>query len=1072
MIMKRLYSSMKAASVACALLFSSLGALAQETSVSGTVRDEAGNGMPGVNVVVKGTTTGTATDGSGGYRLSVSGPNAVLVFTFIGYATQEVTVGNRTAVDVTMSPDVQTLQELVVTGYTTQQKKDISGSVAIVDTRDMKKIASSNFADQLQGKVAGVQIATSGDPGSAQFVRIRGIGTINNNEPLYVIDGVPVQNEANMNFLNPSDIETMQVLKDAAAASVYGARAANGVVVITTKKGRGKTKLNVDFWTGIQTPGKEPELANPDELLQINQGLAAGAGIPFASNFYINQGGTWILPDYAVRGGGFIGGALEGDPAADPSKYYLNPDPNGDASLNYQISRTNKSGTDWFKETFNSAPVTNFQISASGGSDKGNFFISGNYMDWQGIMIHNEYTRYQTRMNASFNITDNIRIGENINIAYQTQVGSMGNPNEGSALSNAYRMPQIIPVYDINGYFAGPAAVPSNAGNPVAQQFRSEAGSSAHSFRTTGDIYGEVDFLKNFTFTTKFGLDYGSGPGTYYSYRNYEATEVNASNSLYQSYYNNRNWVFYNVVNYAKEFGDHNLNVLVGTEARSAFYEGFNASGAKLAFGDDPFYRTLGNTQGGTYSIGSYKGENKMQSYFLNVNYSLMDKYLFSGVLRRDGSSKFINNRWGTFPAASFGWRLSKETFMADISAINDMKFRVSYGATGNNETGTGDYPGFSNFGTDIATSSYDINGTGNTVVSGFNQTSTGNPDLKWETTYLFNVGVDATVFDKFDATVEYFNRTTKDMIYAVELPLENGSVGRLNQNIGEMVNKGMEFSLTYRGTAGTDLSYNIGFTGTTYKNEVVKLEANENTFIRSGGSRIGDITYTTAGEPISNFYGFIADGIWTEDPAGVLTTPGDAKQGRMRFRDLNGDGAITSEDETFIGSPIPSFIMGLNLTANFKNFDFTAYLNGVYGVEIFNFMKYFTHFPAFQANYSKEMLYNAGTTNPVLDRNDNYSAQRSSFYVEDGSYTRLRNLQIGYTLPAATVSRIGLSRLRVYFQAQNLLTFSNYSGLDPDVTISNITEGYASGRDQSLGVDYGRYPWTKSFIFGVNIEL
>ena len=1070
--MKKLYSKAKRLVLLFVWLACSHAVLAQERVVTGTVKDENGGTMPGVNVLVSGTSNGTVTDASGKFSISV-GSGARLSFSFIGYTSQEVAVGSSTTLNVSMKTDVTELVEVVVTGYASQQKRDITGSVAVVDIKDMTKIASSNFGDQLQGKVAGVQVGTSGDPGSSQMVRIRGVGTINNNEPLYVIDGVPVQSEANMNFLNPNDIESMQVLKDAASASIYGSRAANGVVVITTKKGKaGNSKLNIDYFMGSASMGpKTPGIANPAELLEINKQLAAGAGSAFASNFYVNQGGgNFALPDFFTRTGGYATGATQ----VDPAKYYLNPDPNGDASVNYLIAKANKEGTDWFKEVFKPATQQSFQLSASGGSDKGNYFFSANYYDHNGILIENYYKRYQVRMNSTYNIKEKIRVGQTLNIAYQTTQGSVGNPNEGSAIKNAYAMPQIVPVYDINGYFAGPAALPSNASNPVAQQTRAAANKGNHSFRVTGNVFAEVDILKNFTAKTSFGLDYGVGFNQFYGFRNFDATEVNSSNRLDQSAYNNRNWVWFNTLAYNKEFGDHKVTGLIGSEAKHIFYEGLNGGGAKLTFGDDPYYRLLGNTDSKSYTIGSYKGENKTFSVFAQGNYSFADKYLVSATIRRDGSSRFLNNQYGIFPAASLGWRLTKESFMANMDAINELKLRVSYGVLGNNEAG--DYPGFNNYGTSPGLASYDINGTGNSVVPGFEQTSTGNPNLRWESTKLFNIGLDATLIDNLDLTVEYFDRKTEDMIYGVTLPFTGGQVGFLQQNIGTMQNRGLEMALTYRGKAmGGDLSYSIGLNGTTIKNEVLNLDANSNSFVRSGGSRIGDITYTKAGLPISQYYGFIADGLWTnqsEINTTLFEAVGDAKVGRIKFRDLNSDGQINSDDETFIGSPLPKLLLGLNLNASYKGFDFTLFLNGSYGQKLYNFMKYFIDFPAFQGNYSKDMLYEAGKSLPVLDRNDNYSPQRSSIYVEDGSWTRLRNLQVGYTLPTSTLTKVGFDKVRVYLQGQNLFTITKYSGLDPDVTISNITEGFAGRRDLSLGVDYGRYPWARTIILGVNLGL
>ncbi|MEY2586265.1 MAG: hypothetical protein RLY11_114 [Bacteroidota bacterium] len=1058
------------------MLAAFLGMLASATyaqkKLTGRVTGgDTGGALSGATIKVKGASTAVTTGVDGSYSITVPN-NSTLQVSFVGYDAQEVKVGESSVLNIVLQTAQSALQTVVVTGYGSQERRSITGSVAVVDTKEMTKYAASNIADQLQGKVPGVQMSTSGDPGSSAFVRIRGIGTINNNEPLYVIDGVPVQNESNINFLNPNDIESIQVLKDAASASIYGSRAANGVIVITTKKGKsGTSKLAVDIYYGNQTPSKIPSTLSPLQFLEVQQKLAAGQGIPFTSNIYIKQGGTWVLPDYAVRG---LGGFLAGNPAVDPAKYNLNLDPTGGGVGDYLILQTNKAGTNWFKEVFQPAWQKNYQISASGGSDKGQFFFSGNVYDHNGIMINNQYRRYQTRVNSTYNIGKRIRVGENLNIAYQTTRSSVGNPNEGSPLISTYGMPQLVPVYDIRGNFASPANFNSNVANPVADLTRARDNAQGHSFRVTGSVFGEVDLADFLTWKTSYGLDYNSGPGQYYGTRRYEATEGNTNpNSLQNSYFLNRNWVAYSTLNFKKSFGDHRLNALVGYEAKQSYYEGFNAGGSQLAF-DNYNYRLLQNVNPATFYMGSYRGEHNVVSQFATASYSYNDKYLASATVRRDGSSRFVENKYGVFPSGSLGWRISKEKFMDNVSFINDLKLRASYGILGNNEVG-GDYPGYSNFATSLGTANYDINGTGNSNVTGFEQTSTGNPKLKWEKSAVTNIGFDASLSGGWNVMVEWYNRKTTDMIYNVELPLELGAVGRQAQNIGSMKNTGVDFSLSYAKRVNKDFNFNVGVSGSTVKNTVLQLEANSNTFIRSGGSRIGDITYTKAGLPISQFYGYVQQGLWKSDAdiAKVLfADKGDAKVGRFRYADLNGDGKIDNNDETYLGSPLPTLLLGLNLTANYKNWDFTAYISGTYGNKLFNFVKYFTHFNAFQRSRSVEFLTEAGKTLPVLDGGDNYSSQRNSYYVESGSFTRLKNLQVGYSLDANTLKKLGFTRARLYLQGQNLFTLTKYSGLDPDVTITNITEGYNSQRDLSLGLDNGRYPLARNIIFGVNLEF
>jgi TonB-dependent starch-binding outer membrane protein SusC len=1062
------------------LVLFGLVAFAQNARITGKVTDDTNEGLPGVSVQVKGTATGTVTDIDGNF--SISAPReGTLVFSYTGYGTQEVYVGNQNNVSVTLAPSDNVLSDVVVVGYSSQSRRDITGSVAVVDMKDANKVVASNFVDQLQGKVAGVQMSTSGDPGSAAFVRIRGIGSFNNNEPLYVIDGVPVSNETNLNFLNPNDIESMQVLKDGASASIYGARAANGVIVITTKKGRvGKSKITFDYTYGNQNATKRPDLCSPEELLQLTIGQAEGAGQPVTNPMYVrNADGSLSLPDYIARGpGGVIGGFPAGHPSVDPDKYFLTSDPLAGADNNYLIQKANQSGTQWFDEVFNSAPMNNYQVAAQGGSDAGSYYLAANYLDYDGILYKNGYKRYQTRMNSTFRVKDHIRVGENLNIAYQTTQAGVGNPGEGSAIMNAYRMPGLIPVRDIEGYYGGGYGSGSNAGNPVAQQERAAA-NFGHNVRIFGSMFAEADFLKYFTFKTLFGGDYGTGRNKSYNPRNFEATEVNSANSLNESQFTNTNWVFTNTLKFGMEVTSGvRLDVIGGFESRRNDYVGFNAGGSRLDF-DDPNFHILNNVFPASRGVGGYKGANSKVSQFGNLTANLYDKYLISATVRRDGSSRFAKraNRYGVFPGVSVGWRMSEEGFLKGNKAITNLKLRAGYGVTGNDEA-TGDFPGFTNFSSSIGTASYDINGTGNSVVVGYEQSSTGNPELKWETTTMLDLGFDLTLFNKLDIVAEWYNRQTNDIITRTQLPFTGPSGGDPVINIGDMSNKGIDLQVNYRGKVSKDFSYNLGVTFSHYKNEVLRIDANDNTFFRSGGSRIGDISYTTSGAPMAQFFGYQTDGLWQnwDQINAVIDTSNkvnsEIRPGRFKFVDQNNDRIIDDKDEVIIGSPIPDFFYGLNLSFNYKAFDFTAYFQGVQGVEIFNYVKYFSHTPAFQANYSRDMLYEAGKSLPVLDATDVYSNKRSDFYVEDGSYFRARNIQLGYTLPSSALSRIGVDKLRVFVQAQNAFTITKYSGLDPDVTIDNIQEGYVSQRDLALGIDRGRYPMARQFIFGINVEF
>ncbi|HMG88579.1 MAG TPA: TonB-dependent receptor [Chryseolinea sp.] len=1031
----------------------------QKVTVTGTVTELGGEGIPGVNVVIKGTTNGTATDLEGRYAIAVdSGTGAVLLFSFIGYEPQEIAVRQQTKIDVQLNPNITELQEIVVTGYSSLMKKDIASSIAVVDVKDMNKIAASNFADQLQGKVAGVQIATSGEPGAFQYVRVRGIGSINNNEPLYVVDGVPVQNETNMNFINPNDIESMQVLKDA-SASIYGARAANGVIVITTKKGSGKTRVNFDFFTGIQDPYAFPELVTPQEKLQIDMANQEGAGLTFSSIYYIQEpDGNWTLPDFSVLSKGYPAGADE----VDPERYVLNTTDPAEYPNNYPIVEANKAGTNWFKELYKPATLTNAQVSVSGGSENGTHFFSMNYFDYNGILIENKWKRIQTRLNNTFAIGKNVRVGENLNVSFQKEEGV---DNFGlQYVGQAYNYPAIGPVKNINGYWAATTFSPIFIGqNPVATQARHADGYDHTDFRLTGNAFVEVDFLKGFTFKTNAGVDYYQGPTEYYAYTCPECATAGQTNRLLKNTINRKSWVVTGTLNYNRMFGKHNVYTFLGGEMRDASFEGVDLSGTGLQFGDDPNYREISNAQ--NYIVGSSSGSNSMLSAFFNVNYTYNEKYILAVTVRRDGSSRFLENRYGTFAGVSGAWRISLEPFMFPVDFISDLKLRASYGSSGNNEVVGGDYPGFTAYGTSKGYSSYPIDGT---LVPGFGQVSSGNPDLKWETSYLTNLAIDVTIGGKFSATLEWYNRKTDDMIYGVDQPMETGNVFQVNENIGSMVNRGVDMQLSYRARSNSgNFTYNIGLTGTHYTNKVLSLDANDNTFVSGGGP-----TRTQQGFPVSQLYGYMAKGLWTSqqlidyvlwaDPGGVQS---GAKVGRMRFEDVNRDGVINDKDRTFIGNPLPKFILGLNLDLNYKQFDLTAYVNGVFEKKTFNWHK--------DVIDRKKRLEEAGKTMPAYDITDNRSYdQLSSYYVEDGSFLKVRNVVLGYTIPNSTISKLGMSRARVYLQVQNPFMWTKYSGMDPDVSIVNIYQGNVAQRDLTTGVDIGRYPPTRQYIIGLNLEF
>jgi len=1057
-------------------LFADADLIAQ---INGGVRDRNTlEALIGANIVNKSNSQGTLSGIDGTFQLE-GRPGDSLKITYIGYVDMEVMVPIGLTMDILLNPGIG-LDELIVVGYSSQSRRDISGSISVVNMEDVKKIPSSNIADQLQGQVAGVQIGSSGDPGARSFVRIRGFSTINNNEPLYVIDGVPVINQTDLNFLNPNDIQSIQVLKDASSAAVYGARAANGVILVNTKKGKiGDNKLSLEIVSGIQFPGKFPELLNPLEQLTLDQGAAQGAGIPFNSTLYIKNGDTWTLPDYIVKGGGFIGGVLAGDPRADPSRYFLSTNPLADQSKNYLIQKANKEGTDWYKQAFNSAFMTNYQLSTSGGSDKARYYLSANYFDHKGILINNDYTRYQVRANNEFTIKNKIRLGNQFNYSYQEN--KLGYSNLGQGV-NPNSILEIFPVYDIKGNYGGNYGL-RGGGNPVALQNRIKSNNTGYLSYVFGNIYAEVDLLPDLTFKSQFGLDYHHNRTKLYFETPYEGQQSQGGNELYEAQNSEFNWNHFNTLSFTKNLiGFINIQSLTGMESAAAHTLGLFGGARNLQFGNDPQFRQLSN--GTSPVLGSSESEHYKFSFFQSLHVKLYDKYLFTGIIRRDGSSRFINHRFSTFYGISAAWRVTDEKFFENIrkSSINDLKFRIGYGITGNNEAG--DYPGYSNYSSTINfpngfflySATYPISGNPATSVKGYDQSSTGNPDLKWESNALFNIGIDATLFNHVEIILDWYNRKTSDMIFGIEQPSTAGKVGTIQTNIGSMKNRGIDLNLKYQGKAWANkINYTIGLVLSQYKNEVLNLDNNSNSFISNGFSFIGPVTRTEAGQPISQFYGYIKEGLWKDEDEinkTLFSDRGQAKPGRFKFRDLNRDGKISDADLTYIGSPHPDFIYGLNLNANTKSFDFSLFLNGCAGNEILNVLKAETHGSFGNGNHNREALTEAGISLPVLDETDVYSYQRSSFYVEDGSYLRIRNIQFGYTVPALALQRLGIGRLRLYLQAQNLFTFTRYSGVDPDVTIANFTNGSGLGRDYTLGVDYGRYPTVKSILVGINLDF
>lgn len=1041
-----------------------LSSRAQAQIVTGKVADAtSGDGLPGVTVLVQGTTTGTVTDMNGNYSLNVT-PNATLVYSFIGYVSQTIPVNNRSVIDVQLSEDVEQLSEVVVTGYTTQRREDITGAVSIVKAEELLQTPSGNVQQQLQGRVAGVTTSGSGQPGAGAKVRIRGFGTFGNNDPLYVVDGVPTQN---VGSINPNDVESMQVLKDASAASIYGSRAANGVIIITTKKGKsGTPRVSLDSYYGTQVAPDGPELLNTQQLGDLLWRQALNAG-QTPSHAQYGSGTQPVIPDFILAGG--ESGVMEGNPAADPSLYNIDF-----TKPRHQIVRANKEGTDWWDEVFDPSPIQNHQLTVSGGTDASQYNVGFNYFNQDGIAKYTGYKRYSVRANTQFSIKNAFRVGENLTVSYTESNGTPGGEGGGeNAILQIVRIQPIVPVYDIMGNFAGTAGGNlGNASNPVADLFRAR-NNQFNGTRLFGNIFAEVDILKGLTARTSFGLDFDNRYSQSFQPRTYERAENINTNRLNERNDFNRDWTWTNTLVYKRQFNEmHDITLLAGTEAIKGVGRGVGGSRLNF-FSEDPNFWVLSAGSPTGQNNFSYQGINTLYSVFGRIDYTLANKYLFNATLRRDGSSRFgSESRYGTFPAFSIGWRLSEEGFMQGIDFIDDFKIRGGWGKMGN-QLNANPNNAFSFFQSSPNNSFYDIGGTNTSTAIGFDQQQLGNPLTAWESAVTTNVGFDAVFFkSKLEIAFDWYIKDTEGLLRQAQAPGTLGNISLPTVNIGDVRNTGIDLGVTTRGNIGGGFRYDVGLTFGAYKNEVLRLGENEEEFFTGGGTRFGSVARTTKGQPISSFWGYEIEGFFdTEEELSEIDQFGGEWVGGWRLKDQNNDGVINADDQGFIGSPHPDFTAGLNLGLGYKNFDFNMFLYSVVGNEIYNYSKWWTDFNAFQGNRSVRLLNeswtpeNTNATLPILRASDNFSNSISTdYYVESGSYLRARTVQLGYTLDQGMLNRLGMSTLRVYVQAQNLFTITGYSGIDPDVTIQ--------GGELGMGVDVGWYPTPKQFLIGLTLGL
>lgn len=1011
-------------------------------NIHGKVTDASGAPLEGVSVGVLGTTLGTLTNVKGEFSLSVP-DNSTLTFSYLGFVSQKVEVKNRNQINVVLQQTNQTLSDVVVIGYGTQKKKDLSGSVASVNVNDINSQPINSIDQALEGRVSGVQVIQGAAPGQGATIRIRGVGTTGNNDPLWIIDGIATS----PTDFNPGDVQSIDVLKDASATAIYGSRAANGVIIVTTKRGKaGNVKVNLDSYYGYQQLWKTLDVLNAQQFATL------------ANRAYINSG-------------------LPTNPAwADPSS----------------LTTTN-----WQKAVMQNGALQNYNFMVSGGNDKLRSALTLNYSNTDGSLISSNYNRYSVHLNNDYDVNKILKFGSSLEYTHSNTSGVPTNDVNSGILDQAVFMWPDQPVRKADGSFnilpttANGLYYPLQFTNPVARQ--SLNSNSSINERFFGNVFGELEILPGLKFKSAFGADIGTGYAT--SFSDYYVT---SPPNVLNTPYNTLNWsmsqgstyTWDNTLNYTKIIGKHNFSVLAGSEAISGSgslerligqntpnnsIQVLSAASTILAPND-----ALG--AGDAYSM-------SLLSYFGRVNYIYNDRYILQANIRADGTYKIApNNRWGYFPSASAAWRISKEDFMQSFTFVDDLKIRGSYGETGNqNSIGYGAPKGIFDAANFPYLSLYSpppggvIFGTNQQVQPVLTLSNLGNPNLKWETQKMTNIGFDATLFNSsINITADYYNKLTDGLITQIPVPTFLDAPGNFygsyeTENSGSVRNNGVEVSVTYTNNKG-DFKYNINANITTINNKVLSLG--------NGGAPIDELTYltqqefftsrTAVGHPIGSFYGLETDGIYqtaADIPASMkgLVVPGD-----RRYKDLNGNGIIDAGDNTFIGSPIPKFIYGFTLGASYKGFDISTVLQGQYGNKILNALKsqlYSIH--NFNGsgveNVAAEMInsWNGPGTSNTLPRiaynstTSNYLA--SDFYVEDGSFLRCRTLQLGYTLPTALAKRISFSRIRFYINAQNLFTLTKYTGFDPEIS-NNVA--------LASGIDEGQYPVSKIFTMGVNLSL
>jgi TonB-dependent starch-binding outer membrane protein SusC len=1007
-----------------------------DSTIKGIVRDEEGAPLSNVTVAVKGTGNAVQTDANGNFSI-VAPDNAILVFSIVGYTTRELQVGSLSLDSVTMQVLNKDLNEVVVVGYQPQRRADLAGSVSVVNVGDVAKLPVGTLDQALQGKAPGVRITQStGQPGEGVAVRIRGVGTINDNSPLFIIDGVPTKD--GINFLSPNEIESIVVLKDASSAAIYGARAANGVVIITTKSGKkGQPQFNYAAYEGIQTHGTLPKMLNTTQYVELYNEAVANDNMDISNPSLKRK----ALPD--------------------------------------TIAMAN---TDWLKAIFQNASISSHELSVSGGSDKVRYYVSGNYFRQEGIILNSWYERYSVLSKLNIDLTSKLTLANNINISYakRNAIGSSGDGyggNGGSVIRYALFRTPAIPVYNEDGSFTDLPAYPNFFGdgyNPVALAEKTD--NKQTQYRVFANIYAEYKILKNLKFKSDAGLDAIITNAKRFDENYGTNLRINSPSRLTESAADNFNFIWNNTLRYNTNInGIHTINAVVGTEAITNKSRIQGGSDSKFAEQISNL-RYLGLGLSLAKNVFESQQEWALFSMFANVNYSYDNRYLLSFNARRDGSSRFSEaNKYGTFYSGSIGWNAHNEEWAKDhLSAFSKIKLRASFGQLGNQDIGN--YPWASIIGRGF---NY-VFGAPPASNPGYTINSRGNENVKWESSTQANAGIDLGVWNnRLNLTVDYYVKRTSDMLIPIPLPLIGGSAATPYVNAGKVENKGLEVDLSYSNT-DRQFKYEFSVNFATLRNKVLSLASGE----PIPGGRIDNGVYatlTTVGQPIGSFYLYQTDGIFQNESEiissayqGNYIRPGD-----VRFKDVNEDGTINEKDRTFLGSGIPKYSYGATANLGYGNFDLSLFFQGQYGNKLYlqvnqDIEGFYRAFNLTQRVYD-ERWHGEGTSNTMprvswLGSTNNKTP--SSRFLEDGSYIRLKNVQLGYNIPQQVIERWKIKGIRVYVTGQNLWTLTKYTGLDPEMHTSDNLNSEKYRGDVAAGIDWGTYPSAKSYIIGLNLNF